>query len=223
MTELRLRDHLFAILVHGGILAVIAVLVLTTSCGQKAKPLELSPAELFFRDISDALDKAGAETVTVIQVNDSANAGTDLKRQVLEETQSQLHKLKGVGILEYPQSRLEGVFQQLNITPPDGISPEDAKALAAQLQTSALLYASIESKTPDVHFKIYSGETGAIIFANTLSGWQLPVTKPPEPLDLLGTTGGTSQPTGSTSPPSTADVGAAQSSGTVRGQPTGGR
>jgi hypothetical protein len=197
---LKLRDHLFAILVHGGILAVIAVVVLMTSCQQK--PPDPDPAQLFFRGVKDALNKASLDKVTVIQVSDSANAGPDQTRQVMEEVLNQLHKLEGIVLIEYPESRLESAFRDLKIKPSEGLSPDDAKALATQLGTSALIYASIESKTPDVHFKVYSGTTGEIIFANTLAAWKLPV-KNTGGSALVDLGGGT------------ASVGGAESSGVI--------
>ena len=205
---MKLRDHIFAVLIHGGILAVIAVVVLTTSC-QKEKAPDPEPAQIFFRDIKDALNKASLDKITVIQVNDSIGVGPDLSRQIMEEVQSRLHKLDGIEILEYPQSRLESIFRDLKIKPSEGISPDDAKALASELGATALLYASIESKTPDVHFKVYSGQTGTVIFANTLAGWDLPVKNGDSAsgIDLGG---------GATS------VGGAESSGAIGGKkPTG--
>jgi hypothetical protein len=193
------------------ILAGIVSLLLVISCN-KEEVKEPDPAQDIFRQIKSVLNTAGAETIAVIQVKDSAGAGPDLQRQVLEEIQSQLHKLGGVGIVEYPQSRLEQTFNSIGITPSEGISPEDAVALARELQTGALLYASIESKTPDVHFKVYSGESGAIIFAETLAGWVLPVKKQEETPLLPGI--GTSPAPGSTG--EAAAIGDANSSGVTQ-------
>jgi hypothetical protein len=199
------------VLRHTIIFAGIVSLLLILSC-QKEEVKEPDPARDFFKDIQTALDKAGVENITVIQVKDSADAGIDLQRQVLEEIQSRLHKLDSVGIIEYPQTRLEEAFGDQGITPSEGISPEDAKSLAGELQAGALLYASIESKTPDVHFKVYSGESGAIIFAETLAGWVLPVKKEEETPLLPGI--GTSPAPGSTG--ETAAIGDANSSGVTR-------
>jgi len=40
---------------------------------------------------------------------------------------------------------------------------------------------SIESSTPDVYFKVYSGGNGAVIYADTLEQWTLPVKIESEP------------------------------------------
>lgn len=180
MNQMNLREHIFAILIHGGILAVIAALVLVTSCQGKPTEAKPDPTKAFFKDIQHALDKVSADTITVIQINDSIEAGPDLRRQVFQEIQSCLHELKDISILEYSQSHLEQIFKDEKITPSEGISPDNAKELAEKLNAKALLYASIESKAPDVHFKIYSGETGQIIFAKTLSGWKLSIQKVPD-------------------------------------------
>ena len=162
--------------IHLRFLAAIVLLPLA-SCSSKPTVVP-DPAKDFFKKIQDALELAGAKDVTVIAVTDAVNAGPDLKRQVLEEIQSRLHALDGIGILEYPQSRLDTEFKNLNVIPSDGIAPEDAKALAGKLQTTSLLYASIESSVPDVHFKVYSGSTGQIICADMLSGWRFRLQSP---------------------------------------------
>jgi hypothetical protein len=205
VSEVRARDRCLMI--------TIAILLLTSglvSCKEKAP--EPGKVELFFRQIRNAVESDGATNVVVVQVNDSVGAGPDIERQVLEEIQSQLHAMQSVGIIEYPQSELEAAFRNLSVSPSDGISPANAMALAQQLSAGALLYASIESKAPDVYFKIYSGESGAVIFSNTLAGWLLPVTPPPAVVtDLLGTGSGTAQ------------VGEAQSSGVVQPGATSGQ
>jgi len=187
----KLRDNLFALIVHAGILVIIAVVILLTSC-QKEATTEPNPAELFFKEMKKALDTASIQSVTILQVNDSIAAGGDLKRQVYEEILNNLHKLSTLNILEYPQSRIESAFKELGIIPADGIAPEDIVELGQRFQTQAFIYASIESRAPDVHFKVYSAQTGSIIFANTLSNWALPVSKeappslPPEMASNLG-------------------------------------
>jgi hypothetical protein len=168
------RDHIIALAINGGIIAAIAILILTTSCS-KAAPVP-DPAETMFSSVKKALTTDGAKSVTVIAVIDSVDAGEDIQRQVHEEILSQLHSLKDIEILEYPDSQLNDEFKTMNISPVDGISPEAAVKLAEELKTGALLYASIESKTPDVHFKVFSGKTGGIIFAEMLAKWTLPVT-----------------------------------------------
>jgi hypothetical protein len=185
----KLSDHLFAIGVHGAILVVIVVLVTATSCQQKPPAATPDPVAVFFKQLLEGLDFAGAESVVVIAVDDNIGAGEDLQRQVLQEIQSRLHQLATVSILEYPKSVLEQKFTEMGITPADGISPPDAMRLASDLHADALLYASIESEAPDVHMKLYSGESGAVVFAETLQSWPLPVTKEEQPLDLLALPG----------------------------------
>ncbi len=146
------------------------------SCGGKGPPpKEPDPAGDFFDDLQESLDNAAAESVTVIAVDDSVDAGENLQRQVYQEIQSRLYELETVGILEYPKSQIESQFEQMGIVPSDGISPDDAISLAQEFKADALLYASIESKAPDVHFKVYAAETGAVIFSDTLEEWQLPI------------------------------------------------
>jgi hypothetical protein len=176
-----------------------------TSCKEKAP--DPDPAQLFFRGVKDALAKASLDKVTVIEIDDSAAVGPDITRQVKEETLTRLHKLDGIEIMEFPESDLESTFAELKIKPSEGISPDDAKAIASKLGVGAILYASIESKTPDVHFKVYSGQTGTVIFADTLSGWVLPVKNE----------GGGSPDSG------TASVGGAESSGVIGEKKTAGK
>jgi len=164
------------------ILACVAISLV--SCGPKTPPpKEPDPVAIFFREILTALDSATAESVIVIEVDDPANAGNDIKRRVFNEIQTKLHDLRTIKIIEYPKSRIEAAFEQYGIVPSDGISPQDAMKLASEFNADALLYASIESKAPDVYIRLYSGQTGEVVFAKTLSKWQLPVT--PDTTDSL--------------------------------------
>ena len=180
MRKLQIRNHLFALMVHGGILLAIFILVTATSCQQAAPPPEPDPAGDFFKALMEALDMEGAESVAVIAVDDSVTSDPNLKRQVFQEIQTELHKLETVTIREFPGQILQQKFTEMAIVPSDGISPDDAVRLASDLDVMALLYASIESSAPDVYIKIYSGDTGAVVFAETLKAWPLPVTREEE-------------------------------------------
>jgi hypothetical protein len=189
VNQVKINDHLFASLVHGGILLAILCLVMFSSCQKpEPPPPEPNPVGDFFKEIQDALDTATATTISVLGVDDNCGAGTNLQRQVRQEIIAQLHNLESIEILEYPQTELDAKFVEMGIKLSDGISPENAVALATSLQAGALLYASIETTTPDVHVKVYSGTTGSIIFAETLQGWELPITENQGPLDLGGGT-----------------------------------
>ena len=177
MKNLHLRDHLFAITVHGGILLAIFILVLATSCKEEPPPPEPDPVGDFFEELMDALDLDGAESISVIAVDNNSIADSSIQRQVFQEIQTELHKLETMTIREFPVSFLEEQFTEMGITPSDGISPDDAIDLASDLNTDALLYASIESSAPDVHMKLYSGESGTLIFAETLEAWPLSVSR----------------------------------------------
>ena len=104
------------------VLAGIISLLSIVSCN-KEEVKEPDPAQDLFRQMKMPPCTAGAETIAVIQVKDSVGTGPDLQRQVLEEIQSQLHNLGDVGVIEYPQSRLEQTFTTMGITPSEGISP----------------------------------------------------------------------------------------------------
>ncbi len=184
----RTRDHIFALMVHGGILFAIFVLVLATSCRQEPPPPEPDPVGDFFENLMDNFDEIAAESVTVIAVDDNIGAGDDLARQVYQEIQTELDRLGTIAIREFPKPFLEEKFSEMGIVPSNGISPEDAMALADDLNVDSLLYASIESETPDVHIKLYSRETGALIFAETLQAWPLSVSRQEKPADLMGLT-----------------------------------
>ena len=177
MKNLHLRDHLFAITVHGGILLAIFLLVLATSCKEEPPPPEPDPVGDFFEELMDALDLDGAESISVIAVDNNSTADSSIQRQVFQEIQTELDKLETLTIREFPTSFLEEQYAEMGITPSDGISPDDAVDLASELTADALLYASIESSAPDVHMKLYSGESGAVIFAETLEAWPLPVSR----------------------------------------------
>lgn len=205
---MRIRDHIIALTIHAGILLVALLLVLTTSCEKEEPPPEPDPVLVFFRDLQEGLDNALAESVTVIAVEDSIGAGDDLRRQVYQEIISQLYSLEFVAILEYPNSRLEAAFSRLGIDPKDGIAPEDVMALAQEFAADALLYASIESSTPDVHIKLYSAQNGAVVFAETLQDWQLPVSRDLGIMDLMEE--------------ESASLGGAESSGSVSGRTVSG-
>ena len=191
---MQLRDHLLALIVHGGILLAICIIVLTTSCGKEAPAQTPDAVAGYFRKLQSSLDSTGAESVVVIAVDDNAGAGQDLQRKVFQEIQAQLQNIKSASVLEYPRSVLDEKFRTLGIDPKDRISPEAAISLAKDLQADALLYASIESSAPDVHIKLYSGETGAVIFAETLQAWPLPVTKEEDTTGLEETGEGASSP-----------------------------
>jgi hypothetical protein len=178
--SVKIHDNLFALIVHSGILLIICVLVLATSCQQPPPVPVPDPVGDFFDKISDSLDEAGSETIIVIAVDDNIGAGQDIKRQVYQEIQSRLHQLESANIIEYPSPVLDEKFREKDIVPSEGISPDEVKSLATELASDTLLYASIESSAPDVYIKIYSGETGAVIFAETLQKWPLPVEKAPE-------------------------------------------
>ncbi|HEX9744791.1 MAG TPA: hypothetical protein VGB30_05135 [bacterium] len=188
---MRREDNLLAFLVHTSILLAISLVAMNTSCAQEEPPPppEPDPVETFFEEIQAGLDSIAAETVMIIGVEDSIGAGTDLQRQIFQEIQSRLYELESITILEYEDPELGSKFEELGINPAEKISPDKAADLADVLKTDAMLYASIESTVPDVHFKIYSGETGAVVFADTLQGWVLPVTSSgPDEFDLdLGT------------------------------------
>jgi hypothetical protein len=178
--NLHLRDHLFAITVHGGILLAIFFLVIATSCQKEPPPPEPDPVGDFFEQMMDALDMEGVESISVIAVDNNSSADSSLQRQVLQEIQTELHNLEALTIREFPVSFLNQTFAEMGISPSDGISPDDAVELASDLNVNALLYASIESSAPDVYMKIYSGESGAVIFAETLEAWPLSVTRETE-------------------------------------------
>ncbi len=181
-------------MVHGGILLAICIIVLTTSCGTEPPAQTPDAVSGYFHKLQSSLDSTGAETVVVIAVDDNAGAGQDLQRKVFQEIQAQLQNIKSASVLEYPRSVLDEKFRTLGINPQDRISPEAAISLAKDLQADALLYASIESSAPDVHIKLYSGETGAVIFAETLQAWPLPVTKQEDTTGILDLGEGTSSP-----------------------------
>jgi len=170
-----LREHFIAISIHGGILLAICVLILATSCEKQPEPPPPDPVGDFFGEVQDGLDDAGVETITLITVDDHSGEGADLTRQIVQEIKSQLNQLEGISIIEYPGADLEEAFEEYEIVPEDGLSPEDAMDLALELNTGALMYAAIESEAPDVYFQVYTGETGAIVFADTLEDWPLPV------------------------------------------------
>jgi len=178
--NLHLRDHLFAITVHGGILLAIFILVVATSCEKEPPPPEPDPVGDFFDDLMEALDMEAIESISIIAVDNNTGSDSSLQRQVLQEIQTELHKLEMLTIREFPKSYLEEQFTEMGITPSDGVSPDDAVELASDLNAGGLLYASIESTAPDVHMKIYSGESGAVIFAETLEAWPLSVTRDQE-------------------------------------------
>ncbi len=188
---MQLRDHIFALSIHGGILLAICILVLVTSCGSEPPPPpEPDPVTTYFKDLQIGLDETGAETVTVIAVEDNSGVGEAVQRQVYQEILAQLHELESIKILEYPQTDLEETFSEIGIEQVSRLSPDDAIELASELRADSLLYASIESNAPDVHIKIYSAENGAIVFAETLQAWLLPISK--EEVDLFGELMGTS-------------------------------
>jgi len=189
VTKVRIRDHIFAVSVHIGIIICIGILVLVTSCGKPEPPAgEPDPVADFFREMQSSFDEITAETVIVIGVLDNAGVGNDISRQVFQEIQTQLNKLGGVTILEQPAARLESIFREQEIDPKEGISSEKAMELGKALQVDAMILASVESDAPDVHIKIYATSTGAVIFAETLQEWPLPVTETADPLmdELLG-------------------------------------
>jgi hypothetical protein len=196
VNQLKINDRLFASLVHGGILLAIFCLVMFSSCQKpESPPAEPNPVGDFFKEIQDVLDTATAKTITILGVDDNCGAGLDLQRQVRQEIIAQLHNLESIEILEYPQSELDAKFVEMGIKLSEGISPENATELAGSLEADTLLYASIETTTPDVHVKVYSGTTGSIIFAKTLQGWELPITENAALLDLSGGTTTTEIPT----------------------------
>lgn len=187
MNPVKLKDSIFALMVHGGILLAILCLVSFSSCQDPPPPpREPDPVGDFFDDLQDGLDDSSADTITVIGVEDNSDSGPDLKRQVYQEIITQLHILDSVEILEYPQSDLDNKYKEMGIILADGISPEDAVSLAEFLGAESLLYASIESEAPDVHIKVYSAENGGIIFAETLQDWPLPITEEEEVFDIMG-------------------------------------
>ncbi|MCK4721406.1 hypothetical protein KAU08_12125 [bacterium] len=184
---MKLKESIFALMVHGGILLAILCLVSFSSCQDPPPPpREPDPVGDFFDDLQDGLDDSAADTITVIGVDDNSGSKPDLKRQVYQEIITQLHILDSVEILEYPQPDLDNKFIEMEINLADGISPEDAVSLAEFLGAGSLLYASIESDAPDVHIKVYSADNGNIIFAETLQGWPLPITEEEETFDILG-------------------------------------
>jgi len=183
---LKLRDHIFPFTVHGAILIVIAILLLATSCQKEPEEPEPDPAGDFFDEVLDALDEVGAESITIIAVDDNAGVGEDVQRQVYQEIQTQIHELETIAIIEHPTSELTAKFEEMGLVPYEGISPEEAVELAGELGVHSLLYASIESDAPDVHVKIYAAETGELAFAETLQAWPLPVAREVEGIDLLG-------------------------------------
>ncbi|MCX6645034.1 MAG: hypothetical protein NTY09_01545 [bacterium] len=185
---MKINDHLFASIVHGGILLAIFCLVMFSSCKKPIPTPEPNPVADFFKEIQDVLDTATAKTITILGVDDNCAAGPNLQRQIRQEIIAQLHNLESIEILEYPQSELDAKFVEMGTKLSEGISPENATELAGSLEADTLLYASIETTAPDVHIKVYSGTTGAIIFAETLQGWQLPITASNAPLDLGGGT-----------------------------------
>jgi len=186
VTIVRIREHIFALSIHVGIILCIGILVTATSCGEpEPPPVEPDPVSDFFDNLQDGLDDAGAETVIVMTVIDNAGVGEDLPRQIFQEIQTQLDNLNSVSIVEQPRSAIEELFLQMDIDPLEGISPEQAMDLAARLETDALIFASVESDAPDVHIKIYSGSSGAVTFAETLQEWPLPVTTTDDPMDDL--------------------------------------
>jgi len=186
--NLHLRDHLFAITVHGGILLAIFILVIATSCKEEPPPPEPDPVGDFFEELMDALDLDGAESISVIAVDNNSTADSSIQRQVFQEIQTELDKLETLTIREFPMSFLEERYAEMGIMPSDGISPDDAVELASELNADALLYASIESSAPDVHMKLYSGESGAVIFAETLEAWPLSVSRDADSdMDLFST------------------------------------
>ena len=66
---MQIRDHLFAISVHFGILICIGILVMATSCGEpEPPPVEPDLVRDFFDEVKDGFDEAGAETVIIITV-----------------------------------------------------------------------------------------------------------------------------------------------------------
>jgi hypothetical protein len=177
--------------------------IIAVSCEKDGPPQkEPDPVSDFFRGFLDALDTAMAESVIIIKVDNPVGAGEDVERQVYHEIQSRINNLGTIRIIEYPKSQIEAAFEQYGIVPSEGISPQDAKRLAQEFQTDALLYASIESKAPDVYFRLYSGESGEVVFAKTLSDWQMPITpeteEEPDTLDLGDTTGGETTEAGET-------------------------
>ncbi|MFH1677026.1 MAG: hypothetical protein ABIC40_08365 [bacterium] len=186
---MKLRENILAIAVHGGILLIALVLVLTSSCQSKPPPPpEPEPVDVFFKSMLKSLDEAAAESITIIAVDDSIGTGEDLARQVYQDIQSRLHGLGTLTIFEFPSNELKASFDELGVKPSDGIAPEQAVNLAEKLNSSALLYASIESKTPDVYVRIYSGATGSVIFSETLSAWPLSVKREVE-IPVLTDTG----------------------------------
>ena len=187
VSQVKLNDHIFASLVHGGILIAILCLVTISSCQEPPPPpREPDPVGDFFEGLQDGLDEASADTVTILGVEDNSGTGPDLQRLVRQEILAELNQLETVQILEYPQTELDIKYIEMEITLSDGISPDKARALAESLMADALLYAAIESDAPDVHIKIYSAETGGIVFAETLQEWPLPITEEEETFDLLG-------------------------------------
>lgn len=186
---MKIRENIFAVAVHASILLIALVLVLTSSCQKEAAPPpEPEPIDAFFKSMLKGLDEAAAESITIIAVDDSVGAGEDLARQVYQDIQSRLHALGTLTIFEFPTNELKAAFEELGVKPSDGIAPEQAVELAKKLNSNALLYASIESKTPDVYVRIYSGETGAVIFSETLSSWPMSV-KREEEIPVLTDTG----------------------------------
>ncbi len=186
---LKLREHIFPFTVHGTILLIIAILLIATSCQKEPEPPEPDPVGDFFEELQDGLDDAGAESVTVIAVDDNIGVGEDIRRQVFQEIQAQIHELETVVIIEHPTSELEARYAEMGLIPSEGISPELAIELTEALGADALLYASIESEAPDVHIKLYAAETGAVVFAETLQAWPLPITQEAGGIDLLGMEG----------------------------------
>ena len=151
------------------------------------EPKPPDPVGDFFDEMMDGFDGAMAESVIVIMVNDAADAGETMQRQVLQEIHSQLYLLETVRIIPAPQSQINAAFEQYDVEPMEGIAPEGAVSLALEFQADSLLYASIESKAPDVYFQLYSGDSGDIVFSKTLSAWELPITEEEVPFDpLLG-------------------------------------
>lgn len=208
MTKVQIRDHIFAVSVHIGIIICIGILVLVTSCGKpEPPPADPDPVADFFKEIQSSFDEVTAETVIVIGILDNAGVGDDITRQVFQEIQTQLNKLGGVTILEQPTAKLDSIFQEHQIDPKEGISSEKAIELGEALQVDAMLLASVESDAPDVHVKVYATSTGAVVFAETLQEWPLPVTETRDPLmdELLE--GSSEEPAGDSGADSGADNG----------------
>jgi len=184
----KLREHLFALTVHGGILIAIAILITATSCQpEEPPPAEPNPVGDFFNAMQAVMDDNAVESVTVIAVDDNSGSGEDLKRQVFQEIQARINALGTIAIIEHPTAYLQDKFTELSIIPSSGISPDLAQELAADLNADSLLYASIESDAPDVHIKLYSAGDGAVIFAETLQAWPLPVSRD-DALDMFDIT-----------------------------------